>query len=458
MKLFLASCFLLSVLGVRHVKEAGVSKNGDHGEQENSCVNFMIIGDFGSQRTAQGRVRDSMAAEAAQVSADAILALGDNIYEDGAASTGQMVREWQDIYMTRSALRRPWYAVMGNHDWRSDGYIMRNFTTSSRSLGHWNMPHFWHKKRFGNVEVFFVDTQVWRGSVSSMSSRISEQRQWLESSLSGSSAAWKIVVGHHPTYSAGSHGGSSSMKRELDPIMRKYGATIYFAGHDHSQQHMAFDGVNYVVSGAGAKSPRGESGDYPSGSLKKFQKEPGFASLRICDDQSGTLKFFTQSGSVTHQATLRNENPGGGDGGGDPVDERRRRRRRRRRRDDPAALVEDDGAQARQAPSVTFAEEAVAEQQTEARRGTGRTLWSTRAICKGVQLKPVDMRCSSDGCRVQPDTDSSKISCSMYCAEHGLTCAGAWSNKFEDCGLDEITSCESLLPRTDPAIQVCECA
>merc|ERR1719203_2361378 len=411
----------------------------------------MIIGDFGKIGSAQRSVRDSMASKAASVKADAILALGDNIYENGASSTGQMVREWQDIYMQRSGNRRPWYAVMGNHDWRSDGWIMRNFTTSSRSNGYWKMPHFWHKKRWGNVEAFFVDTQIWRGSVSSMKSKISEQRSWLESALSRSTAAWKIVIGHHPTWSAGNHGGSGAMKRELDPIMRRYGANIYFAGHDHSQQHIAHSGVNYIVSGAGSKSPRSRSNDYPSGSLKKYQGQEGFASLRICDDSAATLKLFTASGSVGYQTTLRNEKPGDGGGGSPP---RRRgsgsgRRRRRRRAMALESLAED-------------VEELDIEDEEgyieEADRDAEGDSWSTDAICNGVQLQPVDMRCSRDGCRVQPDTDSSKISCDAYCTGHGLSCAGAWKNEYEDCGLDEVISCDTLLPREEPSIQVCECA
>ena len=125
-----------------------------------------------------------MAQEAASVNADAILGLGDNIYENGATSSSQMVREWRDVYMRHSGNKRPWYTVMGNHDWRTERHAQRDFTKSSQNVGgHWNMPDYWYSKRFGNAEVFAIDTQVWRGSVSSMKSKIREQRSWLESAL-----------------------------------------------------------------------------------------------------------------------------------------------------------------------------------------------------------------------------------------------------------------------------------
>lgn len=340
-----------------------------------------------------------------------------------------------------SGNKRPWYAVMGNHDWRTERHAQRDFTKSSKNVGgHWNMPDYWYRKRFGNAEVFAIDTQVWRGSVSSMKSKIREQRSWLESALSRSTAAWKIVVGHHPTYSAGNHGGSGAMKRELDPIMRRHGANIYFAGHDHSQQHIAHNNVNYIVSGSGSKSPRGRSNDYPSGSLKKYQGEEGFASLKICGNSQATLKLFTASGRVGYQATLRNSAPGGPSPSPSPPSPspspaERRRRRRRRRRDSSAALADEMGHGA---------------VDQEAGEPIG-----TKAICNGVQLTPVDMRCSRDGCTVQPDTDSSRISCEQYCAGHGLSCIGAWTNEFEDCGLDAEISCGDLVRGS--GAQVCQC-
>jgi len=378
-----------------------------------SCVNLMIIGDYGSKRSAQRRVASSMAQVAASVNADAVLALGDNIYEHGASSSSQMVRDWRDVYLRYDGNRRPWYAVMGNHDWRTPRHVQRDFTSSSKNIdGHWNMPSYWYKKQFGNAEVFFVDTQVWRRSVRSMRSQIHKQEQWLDSALSNSTAAWKIVVGHHPTWSAGSHGGSSTMQKELDPIMRRHGASIFFAGHDHSQQHIEHESVNYIVSGAGVKRGRARSNDYPFGSLRRYQGEEGFASLEICDDSQATLKLHTSNGGVGYQSILRNI-----------------------RRPSPITT-----------PPCPFSPPSPATVENKVKGP---------ALCMGVKLAPVDMRCSRDGCTVQPDTSSSEISCEMYCSEHGLSCAGAWSNGFEDCGLDQEISCTDLV--TGSGSQVCRC-
>jgi len=353
---------------------------------------------------------------------------------------------------------------LGNHDWRLDGNEMKDFTTSSKNGGYWQMPDFNHKVRFGDVEVFMVDTEVWRGDARRRSPPSSEPANWLERELGRSSAAWKIVAGHHPVYSAGSHGGATEMKRELDPIMRKAGANIYFAGHDHSQQHIQWKNVNYIVSGAGSKSPRGRSDDYEDGSLKKYLGETGFAGLKICDKNQATLKLYDHDGREKYKATLRNENPGGGGGGDEPSrrrggggdDERRRRRRRR------ASFVggEDDEAdqlegRRRRASSLGGEEEEDLEEEEEDMDDKPENP-RDKAVCAGVKMTSVDLRCSDDGCIVQTDINSAKESCDDYCAAHGVVCTGAWTNDFEDCGLDVAVTCDSFV--IGGSSQVCQCS
>ena len=71
----------------------------------------------------QNKVRDGIAKVASQVNPHAILALGDNVYEKGVSSEGQMVRKWRDIWLSKPSLKREWYGVTGNHDWKSDAWV-----------------------------------------------------------------------------------------------------------------------------------------------------------------------------------------------------------------------------------------------------------------------------------------------------------------------------------------------
>ena len=82
------------------------------------------------------------------------------------------------------------------------------------------------------------------------------QVRWLESVLAASRARWKIVVGHHPVYSAApGHGDTKELIADVLPVLQKYGVRIYFCGHDHVLQHLVDGGVNFFVCGGGS-SPR----------------------------------------------------------------------------------------------------------------------------------------------------------------------------------------------------------
>merc|ERR1719145_143924 len=71
-------------------------------------------------------------------------------------------------------------------------------------------------------------------------------------------------------------------------------------------------------------------------------------------------------------------------------------------------------------------------------------------------MKTVDLRCSMDGCTVQPDVDGTVKSCKDYCGSNGLKCVEAWVSKEEDCGFDTVSACDAFLE--DPeAMQVCRC-
>jgi len=250
------------------------------------CVELLVMGDYGTRDSRQASVAQGLAAVAGARQPAAVAAIGDNICPDGAEdSPWTVARWWRDVYLGYDSLNRPWHVITGNHDWRTDGRVERDFTTSSENRGsHWQMPDFWYKKRYESdgltVDAFYIDTQVWKGSrtVERSIGNQARQRQidWLFSELEKSTADWKIVLGHHPVYSAGNHGMTEVLYRELDPKLREYGVPLYFAGHDHSKQVIYYEGLSYVISGAGGAWARPRSNQYPEGSLKHYFADPGF--------------------------------------------------------------------------------------------------------------------------------------------------------------------------------------
>jgi acid phosphatase len=183
------------------------------------------------------------------------------------------------------------------------------------------MPHFWYKQRFETqsgvaIDAFFIDTMIWRHSFVGGSTDQMDQRTWLERELHSSTAEWKIVIGHHPVYSKGSHGITTELLEDmdgldsLDPLMRTHGVQFYFSGHDHNQQHMFHRGLNYVVSGAGGGNIYDDTTDeYPSGSLRMFDREHGFVGVQFCSASSATLTFYHEDGSSFYEDNVGSAAP-----------------------------------------------------------------------------------------------------------------------------------------------------
>ena len=87
------------------------------------------------------------------------------------------------------------------------------------------------------------------------------QLAWLDRALSASAAHWKIVIGHHPIYTAlsdddGYVHDQPDLIARLNPLLLKHNIRIYICGHDHCLQSVKMDGVTYVVTGAGSETYR----------------------------------------------------------------------------------------------------------------------------------------------------------------------------------------------------------
>lgn len=145
----------------------------------------------------------------------------------------------------------------------------------------------------------------------------SKQLEWLETTLAASTADYLFVSGHYPVYSQCHHGPTSALIKDVLPLMRKYKASGFLAGHDHCLGH--FDGTGedegmlFVLAGAGKEccySPANLNNPTNAGDLKfrmdgeeKHGASGGFASLTATAagaaatyyDQDGTSLFTSKA-------------------------------------------------------------------------------------------------------------------------------------------------------------------
>jgi tartrate-resistant acid phosphatase type 5 len=214
-------------------------------------LQFYALGDTGSGNARQAAVASSMARLQAEMPASFALLLGDNFYPRGVRSTDD--RRWQNTFegvYDPALLDFPFYAVLGNHDYRGDEAAQVEYTLRHPE-SRWEMPErfycFQRELPDGTrVELFGIDTNTIRAD--------DVQLAWLDSALSASTADWKIVFGHHVLYSNGHHGDDPKLIARLGGVLARYAVDIYLAGHEHDLQILApVSGVHYLVSGAGSR-------------------------------------------------------------------------------------------------------------------------------------------------------------------------------------------------------------
>jgi tartrate-resistant acid phosphatase type 5 len=244
------------------------------GEPPTGALNFAIIGDWGRRgRPDQVEVAQQMALACQKASASFVVSVGDNFYEDGVASLDDphWHQSFENVY-SAPALQVPWYVILGNHDYHVDPTPQLEY---GKTHPRWVMPARYYAQTHRldaatTADFFYIDTSPMISEYRvapktallpanqilkyvSMED-VPKQLAWLDQSLAASQAPWKIVLGHHPIYSAGSgHGDQQDMIRLVLPILQKHGVQAYFAGHDHDLQHLQADNIQLFVSGGGSE-------------------------------------------------------------------------------------------------------------------------------------------------------------------------------------------------------------
>src|SRR5690606_4499303 len=86
------------------------------------AFNFLVVGDWGRNGFFnQSEVAQAMGRTGEAIGSRFVISTGDNFYTSGVTSVTdpKWARSFEEIY-TAPNLQRPWYAVLGNHDWQGD--------------------------------------------------------------------------------------------------------------------------------------------------------------------------------------------------------------------------------------------------------------------------------------------------------------------------------------------------
>lgn len=274
-------------------------------------LNFLVFGDWGRNGQAdQVEVAAQMAKAAKLVDARFVISVGDNFYENGVASVtdAQWQTSFENVYHD-AALQIPWQVILGNHDYHGncDAQIAYG-KTSPR----WHMParYYLRTERVTadiTADFFYLDTTpMLKGYYKDVNTKdrvitqdVPKQLAWFKEALAASKAKWKIVVGHHPIYSGGEHGGSPELIKAILPLLEKHKVQAYFNGHDHDLQHLMAGTVNLFCSGAGSVVRPAKSTERTKFALGT----PGFTTVSLQADKMD-IRMIDSHGTLVYSATV----------------------------------------------------------------------------------------------------------------------------------------------------------
>jgi tartrate-resistant acid phosphatase type 5 len=232
---------------------------------------FYTIGDWGKLTPGLFATSKSMSEISNKIKPDFIISLGDNFYPNGVKSTDdpQWTQTYQNIF-NHPNLNCPWYSILGNHDYIYNPQAQIDYYLEKKDE-RWTMPYNYYSvtKQLGSttLQIVFIDT-VELDTISTYSllnkdtikknnlteANSNKQLEWIKYVLENSKADWLIVAGHYNMYTGGWHNSNLNLINMLKPLFIKYKVDMYFAGHCHNLEHLSDSGIEYIISGSGAKT------------------------------------------------------------------------------------------------------------------------------------------------------------------------------------------------------------
>jgi acid phosphatase len=222
-------------------------------------VRIYAIGDMGREGPAQAGVANAMEILCQQQRPDALVFLGDNIYDDGVESVDDP--GWQtklmQYYQGDCISQVPIYAIVGNHDYSGSVQAQIDYSLVNTQ---WNMPFRFYDVSFGDLLSLTVMDGWYPNYCFGLDSECAVNFM-LESIEQNKSKTWRLVASHYPIRSASAQssnhsGGVKGKIFERILCATKTPVTAFLAGHAHHLEHSKAIGcdMDLIVSGAGGGS------------------------------------------------------------------------------------------------------------------------------------------------------------------------------------------------------------
>ena len=277
-------------------------------------LNIYLVNDMGRNGYYdQKPLAELMGEMAEEVDPECVAALGDVHHFYGVASVSDplWLTNYEHIY-SQPDLMRPWYPVLGNHEYRGNTQAVLDYAGVSRR---WMMPARYYTKVFEkdgfSLRLVWLDTtpliSKYRSDDKYADAALQNdtlQLAWADSVLASSREDWVVVMGHHPVYAHTYKEESerADLQQRLDPILRRHHVDMYVCGHIHNFQHLRVDGsdLDYVVNSAASLSRVPEAVE----GTVFCSAEPGF-SILSADSLTLTLRMIDGHGRVLHAVERR---------------------------------------------------------------------------------------------------------------------------------------------------------
>lgn len=307
--LTLRKSLLMLMLAV--ITVASVAQTPEEWKTLEKPLNFYLANDLGRNGYYdQKPIAELMGRMAENVDIECVIAAGDVHHFEGVRSVNDplWMTNYELIY-NHPELMIPWYAILGNHEYRGNPQAVIDYTNIS---GRWNMPARYYTFVLENdgitIRMVMVDTAPLIDKYRKDSQKypdackqdINQQLNWIDSVLTSAKEDWEIVVGHHPIFAETGKDDSErlDLQKRLDSVLRKHAnVDMYLCGHIHNFQYIRpkDSKIDYVVNTSGSLSRKVK----PIEGTQFCSDESGF-SLITADKKELKLHMINKTGKVIY--------------------------------------------------------------------------------------------------------------------------------------------------------------